>query len=35
MDVVDAIKKVKTTTQGQYRDVPVEPVVIKKVTLSE
>jgi len=28
MDVVDAISAVKTTRQGVYRDVPVEPVVI-------
>jgi cyclophilin family peptidyl-prolyl cis-trans isomerase len=29
MDTVDAISGVKTTTRGPYRDVPVEPVVIK------
>jgi len=29
MDVVDAISAVKTTKRRQYRDVPVEPVVIK------
>ena len=29
MDVVDAISAVKTTRQGGFRDVPVEPVVIK------
>ncbi len=29
MDVVDAISAVKTTRQGVYRDVPVEPVVIR------
>jgi cyclophilin family peptidyl-prolyl cis-trans isomerase len=29
MDTVDAISRVKTTTRGPYRDVPVEPVVIK------
>jgi cyclophilin family peptidyl-prolyl cis-trans isomerase len=29
MDTVDAISAVKTTTSGGYRDVPVEPVVIK------
>ncbi|UCD77241.1 MAG: peptidyl-prolyl cis-trans isomerase [Desulfobacterales bacterium] len=29
MDAVDAISAVKTTTRGPYRDVPVEPVVIK------
>ncbi len=31
MDVVDRIKAVKTTTRGRYRDMPVEPVVIKRV----
>lgn len=30
MDVVDSISKVKTGAQGQFRDVPVLPVVIKK-----
>ncbi len=29
MKTVDAISAVKTTTRGSYRDVPVEPVVIK------
>ena len=29
MDVVDAISAVKTTRRGGFRDVPVEPVVIK------
>lgn len=33
MDVVDAIRVVRTTTKGQYGDVPVEPVVIEKVTV--
>ncbi len=31
MDVVDRIKAVKTTTRGQQKDVPVEPVIIKSV----
>jgi len=31
MDVVDRIKKVKTTTAGPHRDVPETPVVIKSV----
>ena len=35
MEVVDAIKEVKTTSKSRYRDVPVEPVVIKKVTIKE
>ncbi len=30
MDVVDAIKKVKTASKGMYQDVPVETVTIKK-----
>lgn len=32
MDVVDKIKDVKTGVQGRFRDVPVEPVTIMKVT---
>ncbi len=35
MDVVDAIRVVPTTTKGPYGDVPVEPVVIEKVTVLE
>ena len=31
MDVVDAISRVKTGTRGPFRDVPLEPVVIKRV----
>jgi len=31
MDVVDKIAKVKTTSKGLYRDVPVEPVIIKSI----
>lgn len=30
MDVVDSISKVKTVTQGRFRDVPAEPVVITR-----
>ena len=30
MDVVDAIAGVKTGTRGAYRDVPIEPVIIRK-----
>ncbi len=30
MDVVDQIKKVKTTTRAGHADVPVEPIVIEK-----
>jgi len=33
MEVVHAIEKVKTSVQFGYGDVPVEPVVIKKVSL--
>ena len=35
MDVVDAISKVKTATRGSMSDVPVEPVVITKVTVKD
>jgi peptidyl-prolyl cis-trans isomerase B (cyclophilin B) len=34
MDVVDRIRKVKTGTQQGYQDVPVEPVIIEKATVS-
>jgi cyclophilin family peptidyl-prolyl cis-trans isomerase len=33
MDVVDAITQVQTTTKGQYENVPVQPIVIQKVTV--
>ena len=33
MDVVDKIAEVKTGNVGYFADVPVEPVVIKKVTV--
>jgi len=33
MDVVDAIKAVKTGNSGHHSDVPVEDVVIEKVTI--
>ena len=35
MDVVDTISKVKTGNKGGFRNVPVEPVVIYKVTVGE
>jgi peptidyl-prolyl cis-trans isomerase A (cyclophilin A) len=35
MDVVDKIRAVKTTRKGHYDDVPVEPVVIEKVTVED
>jgi peptidyl-prolyl cis-trans isomerase B (cyclophilin B) len=31
LDVVDAISAVQTTRRGMYRDVPVDPVMIKSV----
>lgn len=33
MEIVDKIRSVPTTTRGAYGDVPVEPVVIEKVTV--
>jgi peptidyl-prolyl cis-trans isomerase B (cyclophilin B) len=33
-DVVDAIKKVKTTRAGMFADVPVEDVVIESIELA-
>jgi cyclophilin family peptidyl-prolyl cis-trans isomerase len=35
MDIVDAIRVVQTGQRGPYGDVPVEPVVIEKVTVLE
>lgn len=35
MEVVDKIKSVPTTTRGMHENVPVQPVVIKKVTLEK
>ena len=35
MEVVDAIAKVPTGGRGMHQDVPVKPVVIKKVTVEE
>lgn len=35
MDVVDAIKAVKTGRNGMHQDVPVEDVVINSVTVTE
>ena len=35
MDVADKIAKVKTGFAGPHQDVPVEPVVITKVTVAE
>ncbi|MEJ2025318.1 MAG: peptidylprolyl isomerase, partial [Deltaproteobacteria bacterium] len=32
-DVIDSIKKVKTSTKGYHEDVPVEPVVIRKASV--
>ena len=35
MDVVDKIKAVRTSSKGMHQDVPVEPVVIRKVTVEK
>lgn len=35
MDVVNKIKSVKTGSQGMHQDVPVDSVVIERVTVSE
>ena len=35
MEVVDQIAKVRTGSRGMHQDVPVEAVVIKKVTVEE
>ena len=35
MDVVDAIRKVKTTMRGGHQDVPAEAVVIEKAIVVE
>ena len=35
MEVVDKIAKVQTGSRGMHQDVPVEPVVIKKVMVEE
>jgi hypothetical protein len=35
MEVIDAIAKVKTGRRGHHEDVPVEAVVINKVTRIE
>ena len=35
MDVVDAIRKVKTASSGFHQDVPAEDVVIEKATVLE
>lgn len=35
MDVVDNIRNVKTTSFGQYQDVPAAPVIITKVKRSD
>ena len=34
MDVVDKIKAVKTTSKAGHRDVPLEPVIIEKASLT-
>ncbi len=32
MDVVDKIRKVRTTTKGEHENVPVDPILIKTIT---
>ena len=32
MDTIDAIRQVKTGTRARYRDVPIEPILIKKIS---
>jgi peptidyl-prolyl cis-trans isomerase A (cyclophilin A) len=35
MEVVDKIGQVPTASKGPYQNVPVEPVIIKKVSLEK
>ena len=35
MDVVHAIEQAPTTTKAGHQDVPVDPVIIEKVTVDE
>ncbi len=35
MDIVEKIKATETTTKGPYQDVPVEPIIIEKVSIVE
>ncbi len=35
MDIVEKIKAVETTTKGPYQDVPVEAIIIEKVSIVE
>ena len=35
MDIVEKIKAAETTTKGPYQDVPVEAIIIEKVTIVE
>lgn len=35
MDVVDQIAKAKTVTSGMHRDVPLDPIEIQKVTVTQ
>lgn len=34
MDVVDSIRKVSTTSKAGHQDVPAEPIIIERVTVS-
>ncbi len=35
LDVIDQIKGVKTSSQGMHGDVPVDPIVVNNVTVSD
>jgi peptidyl-prolyl cis-trans isomerase A (cyclophilin A) len=35
MDVVEKIRKVRTTQRGMHGDVPTEPIVIKQATIEK
>ena len=35
LDIIEKIKKVKTGNNGMHQDVPVEPVIIEKVTVED
>ncbi|HET8695412.1 MAG TPA: peptidylprolyl isomerase [Aquabacterium sp.] len=35
MDVVDKIRRVETTQRGPFGDVPVQPIIIKQVTIEK
>jgi peptidyl-prolyl cis-trans isomerase B (cyclophilin B) len=35
MDIIKQIEKVKTTTKGEHEDVPIEHIVIERVTVTD